>query len=211
MGGVKIGTGYYGDKGGIECTDSGRIGLLPPSQSNLGGIKTPKLHNKTPSIKTTSDGSYYQIETDVLGNAFVRIPKSSGSVDTATIEKAGIVKLGTGTIHGETVPVSTDTSGKLALAIGPNLYDDAGVLNIKIADNLTPGVIKLGTGDTITSGNGSNYGLQYSDYRGAYVTVPTINADVATSTKPGIIKLFTDDYANASNANFIGIGANSNG
>ena len=307
MGGVKIGTGYYGDKGGIECTDSGRIGLLPPSQSNLGGIKTPKLHTKTPPIKTTSDGSYYQIETDVYGNAFVRIPKtpesnvsveiaslntpgliklgtddldqhhfglrtkkdgnayvnltdfvpysvssadstkyggiklgysenesnyavkldseghayvdlsnfsapeSSGSVDTATIDKAGIVKLGTGTIHGETVPVSTDMYGGLAFAIASNLYNDSGVLNIKIADNLTPGVIKLGTGDTITSGNGSNYGLQYSDYRGAYVTVPTINADVATSTKPGIIKLFTDDYANASNANFIGIGANSNG
>ena len=204
MGGVKIGTGYDDNNGGLEVDKKGRIGLLPPGvgpqgvdyqKSSLGGIKTPKIHDTTPSIATVLAGSYYQIETDVYGNAFVRIPEppeSSDSVDTATIEKAGIVKLGTGTINGETVPVSTDTSGKLALAIGPNLHNDAGVLNIKIADDLTPGVIKLGTGDTIRDTSGTKYGLNYSDSEGAYVTIPNNNStpvENASVSNFGIVKL----------------------
>lgn len=214
IGGVKIGTGYssglpsfyYKNRSesilfsGIHSSNEGIIGLLPPNievrnnQSTLGGILSAKIHETTPDIKEVTSGNYYQIETDELGNAFVRVPESSGSgsVDIATDQKAGIVKLGTATIVSKRVPVSTDTSGKLALAIGQNLHNDAGVLNIKIADGLTPGVIKLGTGDTIRDTSGTKYGLNYSDSEGAYVTIPNNNSTGvknATVSNFGIVKL----------------------
>lgn len=164
LGGVMIGTGYISSfpsfyykhrsksilLSGIHSNDSGTIGLLPPNiegynnKSTLGGILSAKIHTTTPDIKEVTSGNYYRIETDELGNAFVRIPESSGSVDTATTEKAGIVKLGTGTIHGETIPVSTDMYGGLALAIGSGLYNFNGILDIKAADRSNYGVVQLG-------------------------------------------------------------------
>ena len=212
IGGVKIGTGYisgfpsfyYKNRSksilfsGIHGSDNGIIGLLPPNiegrnnQSTLGGILSAKIHETTPDIKEVTSGNYYQIETDELGNAFVRVPESSGSVDIATDQKAGIVKLGTATIVSKSVPVSTDIYDKLALAIGPNLYNTDGVLNIKIASGLIPGVIKLGTGDTIRDTSGTKYGLNYSDSEGAYVTIPNNNStgvENATVSNFGIVKL----------------------
>lgn len=118
-GGVIIGTGYLASEnyqystepvkvalGGLTVNSEGIIGLLPPviqyktKNKILGGIKSANIHKTTPTIETGVSGKYYQIETDLEGNAFVKIPdipesSGSGSVDIATYEKAGIIKLGT--------------------------------------------------------------------------------------------------------------------
>ena len=208
LGGVMIGTGYEQDYpwngykhrsksillSGIHSNSNGIIGLLPPNierynnQSTLGGILSAKIHETTPDIKEVTSGNYYQIETDELGNAFVRVPE----IKIATNQEAGIVKLGTDTISSKSVPVSTDMYGKLALAIGTGLYNDSGTLSVEIANGLTPGIIKLGTGDTIRDSSGIKYGLNYSDSEGAYVTIPNNNStdvEIATVSNFGIVKL----------------------
>ena len=179
MGGVKIGTGYYGDKGGIECTDSGRIGLLPPSQSNLGGIKTPKLHNNTPPIKTTSDGSYYQIETDVYGNAFVRIPKtpeSNVSVKIASLNTPGLIKLGTDDLDQHHFGLRTKKDGNAYV----NLTDFV-PYSVSSADSTKYGGIKLGYSE-----NESNYAVKLDSEGHAYVDLSNFSAPANIQVGPGL-------------------------